>query len=179
RYELPTVPYSVNGFHTELNPQQTQLVPAIVPQPGFQFIAANHKDWAPRIGFAYRLTSKTVFRGGYGIYYNPNQTNSFTFLNGNPPFGSATTYTSLPTTPTLSFVNPTPTGSANAPTLPNVTTDNWHLPTAYMHQSSFGIERELWRNGGLELQYLGSHSLHLDRSYYNNTPQPGPGLVSS
>src|SRR5262249_11079417 len=28
-------------------------------------------------------------------------------------------------------------------------------------------------------QYLGSHSLHLDRSYYNNTPQPGPGLVSS
>src|ERR1700676_3889255 len=48
-----------------------------------------------------------------------------------------------------------------------------------MHQWGFGLERELWRNAGLEIQYLGSHSLHLDRSYYNNTPQPGPGLVSS
>jgi hypothetical protein len=179
RYELPTVPYSVNGYHTELNPQQTALVPANPPQPGFQFTGPNHNDWAPRIGFAYRFTNKTVFRGGYGIYYNPNQTNSFTFLNGNPPFGSATTYTSLPTTPTLSFLNPTPAGSANTVALVNITTDNWNLPTAYMHQWSFGIERELWRNAGLEVQYLGSHSLHLDRSYYNNTPQPGPGLVST
>jgi hypothetical protein len=179
RYELPTVPYSVNGYHTELNPQQTLLVPANPPQPGFQFIAPNHKDWAPRFGFAYRLTSKTVFRGGYGIYYNPNQTNTFTFLNGNPPFGSATTYTSLPTTPTLSLSNPTPAGAANAPALPNVTTDNWHLPSAYMNQWSFGVARELWRNSGLELLYLGSHSLHLDRNYYNNTPLPGPGPVSS
>jgi hypothetical protein len=178
RYELPTVPYSVNGYHTELNAQQTLLVPANPPQPGFQFIYPNHKDWAPRVGVAYRLTSKTVFRGGYGIYYNPNQTNSFTFLNGNPPFGSATTYTSLPTTPTLSLANPTPAGSANAPTLPNVTTDNWNLPTAYMNQWSFGVERELWRNSGLGLEYLGSHSLHLDRNYYNNTPLPGPGAVA-
>jgi hypothetical protein len=179
RYELPTVPYSVNGYHTELNPQQTLLVPTNPPQPGFQFTASNHNDWAPRIGFAYRLTNKTVFRGGFGVYFNPNQTNSFTFLNGNPPFGSATTYTSLPATPTLSFANPTPTGSANGVALPNVITDNWHLPTAYMNQWSFGVERELWRNGGLEIQYLGSHSLHLDRSYFNNTPQPGPGLVSA
>jgi len=30
------------------------------------------------------------------------------------------------------------------------------------------------------VQYLGSHSYHLDRSYYNNTPlQPGPGAVNS
>jgi len=74
--------------------------------------------------------------------------------------------------PTLSLSNPTPVGSANAPTLPNVTTDNWNLPTAYMNQWSFGVERELWRNSGLGLEYLGSHSLHLDRNYYNNTPLP-------
>jgi hypothetical protein len=60
-----------------------------------------------------------------------------------------------------------------------VTTDNWNLPSAYMNQWSFGVARELWRNSGLELLYLGSHALHLDRNYYNNTPLPGPGLVSS
>ena len=48
-----------------------------------------------------------------------------------------------------------------------------------MNQWSFGVARELWRNAGFEVQYLGSHSLHLDRSYFNNTPLPGPGSVNS
>lgn len=177
RYELPTVPYTVNGYATELNPQQTALVPANPPVPGFKFTFPQHSDWAPRLGFAYRLTEKTVLRGGVGIYYNPNQTNSQTFLNTNPPFTNYTTYTSLPTTPTLSLANPTG-GTANAPPpVSNVITDNWDLKTPRMNQWSFGVERELWRNAGLEVQYLGSHSYHLDRSYYNNTPLPGPGTI--
>ena len=47
-----------------------------------------------------------------------------------------------------------------------------------MYQWNLGVERELWKNAGFELQYLGSHSLHLDRSYFNNTPAPGPGSVN-
>jgi hypothetical protein len=49
-----------------------------------------------------------------------------------------------------------------------------------MNQWSAGVERQLWNGGGFEVQYLGSHSYHLDRSYYNNTPLvPGPGAVNS
>ena len=49
-----------------------------------------------------------------------------------------------------------------------------------MNQWSAGLERQLWNGGGLEVQYLGSHSYHLDRSFYNNTPLlPGPGAVNS
>ena len=58
RYELPTVPYTVNGFATILNPQQTALIPSSPPQPGFQFTDPNHKDFAPRFGFAYRVTDR-------------------------------------------------------------------------------------------------------------------------
>src|SRR5262249_4742020 len=98
----------------------------------------------------------------------------------NPPFTNATTYTSSPTTPQLSLSNPTAVPPNAAPPVADMITDNWHLPTAYMHQWSFGIEPELWRSSGLELQYRGSPSLHLDRSYYNNTPYfPGPGTVAS
>jgi hypothetical protein len=33
--------------------------------------ATLHKDFGPRIGFAYKLTGKSVLRGGYGIFYLP------------------------------------------------------------------------------------------------------------
>jgi hypothetical protein len=178
RYELPTVPYTINGVATELNPQQTALVGGT---PGFRFIAPNHNDWAPRLGFAYRFDEKTVFRAGGGIYYNPNQTNSYTFLNTNPPYTTilTCTWSAGLTPPTLS----NPFGSAGvcptSPTAGTIVTDPWNQPSARMNQWSAGLERQLWRGGGLELQYLGSHSYHLDRSFYNNTPLPGPGSVNS
>jgi outer membrane receptor protein involved in Fe transport len=64
RYELPTVAYTINGVATELNPNQTALVGGT---PGYRFTAPNHEDWAPRVGVAYRITDKTVFRAGAGI----------------------------------------------------------------------------------------------------------------
>jgi hypothetical protein len=179
RYDLQTVPYTVNGNATTLNREQTALIPANPPIPGFRFIDPNHKDWAPRLGLAFRVTEKTVLRAGYGIYYNPNQTNSFTVLFSNPPFSEQTTYVSLPTTPTLSLTNPMPSGLANAPPPPNVFAPHWNLPTAYMNQWSFALGRELWPGAGLELQHTGSHSLHLDRNDYANTPLPGPGAINA
>ena len=48
-----------------------------------------------------------------------------------------------------------------------------------MNQWSFGIQRQLSNSTGLDVQYLGSHSLHLDRSFFNNTPYfPGPGAIN-
>jgi hypothetical protein len=178
RYELQTVPYSVKGFARELNRDQTAPVPEQVPSPGFRFHDPNHKSFAPRVGAAYRFNDKTVMRLGFGIYYNPNQTNSFTFLTTNPPFGNSTTCNSLPNTPTISLAAPIG-ASCNTSVSQNWITDNWYLPPASMNQWSFGIQRQLSRTTGLDVQYLGSHSLHLDRSYFNNTPYyPGPGAIN-
>jgi hypothetical protein len=172
------VPYSVAGFARELNAAQTAAVPDQVPSPGFRFHDPNHKDFAPRLGAAYRMNDKTVLRLGFGVYYNPNQTNSFTFLTTNPPFGNSTTCTSLPATPTISLSAPIGAG-CNTAVSQNWITDNWHLPPATMNQWSFGIQRQLSRTTGLDVQYLGSHSYHLDRSYFNNTPYfPGPGAIN-
>ena len=176
RYELPTVPYTVNGNATILNAAQTALIPGNAPVKGFQFTGPQHKDFAPRLGLAYRITEKTVFRAGVGIYYNPNHTNSFTLANTNPPFATQTSFTSSPTVPQFTYANPLGTAGPAGPT--NAFTVNPNLATPRMNQWSAGIDRELWKGAGLEVSYLGSHQYHLDRSFYNNTPQPGPGAVN-
>jgi hypothetical protein len=48
-----------------------------------------------------------------------------------------------------------------------------------MNQWSFDLQRALWRNAGLEVQYIGSRTVHLDRSFFNNTPDPGPGPIDA
>jgi hypothetical protein len=179
RYELPTVPYTANGNATELNRDQTALVGGT---KGFHFTDPNRKDWAPRVGFAYRFDEKTVFRGGGGIYYNPNQTNSYTFFSNNPPFATILNCTwSVGLTP-ISLNSPFSSAGVcpSGPSVGTIATAPWYQPTPRMNQWSAGLERQLWSGGGLELQYLGSHSYHLDRSYFNNTPlQPGPGSVNT
>ncbi len=123
-----------------------------------------------------------MFRAGGGIYYNPNQTNSYTFLNTNPPYTTILTcnYSVGLTPPTLSNPFGSPGVCPTAPTAGTIVTDPWNQPTPRMNQWSAGLERQFWSGGGLEVQYLGSHSYHLDRSFYNNTPLlPGPGAVNS
>ena len=98
-------------------------------------------DWAPRVGVAYRITDKTVFRAGAGIYYNPNQTNSYTFLNTNPPYTTILTcsYSVGDGIPTLS--NPFATGVCpTAATAGTIATDPWHQPTPRMNQWSGSLQ---------------------------------------
>lgn len=179
RYELPTVPQSVNGNGTILNPQHTAFIPSTVPQI-IPFTNPTHMDFAPRAGFAYRASDKWVVRGGYGIYYNSNQLNSYTLTTTNPPFSTIYTFINNPASPNVSLSNPEPTSAQGAAPKPNAFTINPDLPTAYMSQWSLDVERALWQGAALDVQYLGSHTVHLDRSYYDNNPYfPGPGSVNS
>jgi hypothetical protein len=175
RYEMNTPVQTYEGLATMLAEDLETIIPATLPSVGFKFHEANYSDWGPRLGATYRLSDKTVVRAGFGIYYNPNQMNSFTFLTNNPPLAAVTTYTSSATNPTLSFEHPTGVGGAAG--RPDMISPTRELPNARKDQWSIDLQRELWRNTALDLQYVGSNTSHLDRSFFNNTPTPGAGDV--
>ena len=175
RYELNTPVQTYAGFASMLAEDFETIIPSSFPTKGFRFHEPNYKDIAPRLGATYRLGKRTVVRAGFGIYYNPNQMNTFTFLTNNPPLAAVTTFTSDPANPTLSFSSPA--GAVGPVGRPDVISPTRELPNARKDQWSFDIQRELWRGTALDLQYVGSHTSHLDRSFFNNTPQPGPGPV--
>ena len=210
RYELPLVASSLNGNVTVLDPTLMFLIPAPItcatPQcqafknPGFKFTGPNHKDLAPRFGFSYRVTDRIVVRGGGGIYYNELQLNAFTLTDTNYPFSSTANYGSPTDAATAQYgasdqaalvtlSNPSP-GNAKTVPIPGpggtpgsylaAFGDAYHPPSEQMQQWNLDNGIQLWKNAGLELQYLGSHSIHLDESNYAaNQPQPTGGAPDS
>lgn len=178
RYEFYSVPVSPTGYATVLNSTATQLVPTTIPTPNFALVQPYRLALAPRFGFAFRPTNSWVLRGGFGIYYNPDQNNVYTLLSTNPPMAAAFTYNTSSSSQ-ISFSDPTPSSAAAPKPPPNVVTLNPFFPPATMNQWSLDLERTLWTNAGLDLQYIGSHTYHLDTSWYNNTPPPKPGNIQA
>jgi Carboxypeptidase regulatory-like domain/TonB-dependent Receptor Plug Domain len=125
-----------------------------------------------RVGTAYQINDKTVFRAGYGKYFlNPT---SQSFNNG---FGLATpilTSNDGNRTPTYALGNPWPAGiqappgsSLGALTFlgrgPSSSNPNFIVPN--VHQFSVGIQRELpWRLS-LEATYAGSRSYDIEGNF--------------
>lgn len=183
RYDLPISPYSLNGYGRELNATQTALIPAstatsgatYTPTPGFKFTPTQTDNIGPRLGVDYRLTDKDVIRAGMGFYYNPNQLNTYTLLTSNYPFAAAVSYGTSPSNQ-LTFENPTPGAGSSAPVAgtPNTYVTAYspeaNMKTQRSYQWNLDYGRQLYTGAALELQYLGSHALHLDRSYYDNEP---------
>jgi hypothetical protein len=174
RYEATSPVQTYEGLASMLAEDLETIIPSTFPSKGFEFTEANY-DFGPRLGATYRIGEKTVVRAGFGMYYNPNQMNSFTFLTNNPPLAAVTTYTSDPANPTLSFEHPS--GVVGPAGRPDMISPTRELPNARKDQWSFDVQRELGRGTALDFQYVGSNTSHLDRSFFNNTPTPGAGAI--
>jgi hypothetical protein len=137
---------------------------------------AKNYPWAfgPRIGLAFQLTSKTVFRGGFGIIYGSTASNNNASggLAGSsntvtaPTFGSTATTLSVgipasfnpPPWPNLNpgqfNTTPTPVSIASQPFLdPNA----GRPPRQY--QWSIGFQREIAANFAVDVNYVGNRGI--------------------
>ena len=122
----------------------------------------------PRIGFAYSYDSKTVIRGGYGIFWIPQ---SFSFQNatGYSQTTSIVTSTNNNYTPISSLENPYPNGltplagntlGGLAAIGSSITaTDPGNRSPGYVEQMSFDIQRQVGKNVAFKAGYIGSHAL--------------------
>ena len=58
-----------------------------------------YKDFAPRLGLAWRAGTRTTLRGGYGMFYTPDVINTYRQLAFQEPFGEISSLTARPADP--------------------------------------------------------------------------------
>jgi hypothetical protein len=141
----------------------------------------DHNNFAPRLGFAYRIlgNDRLVMRGGYGIFYNLVSGNSLISISNNFPFRVSQTFNGNLPQPNISVENPFPAGLGSSTFSPTVINKNF--PTGYVHQYNWGFQYQLFRNMVVDIGYAGSKSTKLLRSNRDlNQPFADPnGSVAS
>jgi len=161
---------SVSGFPKSLIPQ-------------------TWSDFGPRLGVAYKLTDKWVFRGGYGMYYWPMPLSQILQASrSNPPLNlrfvnSVSDHNG--TIPNYDLLN----APAASDSLPGATVNVYGvqpIPTTSqgffgfdphnwaddrMQQWTLTVERELMKNTSLRLSYIGTHGSNLEQLEAWNNPE--------
>ncbi len=148
-----------------LYPKNIPIVTGDVVPRGYK------RNFRPRISAAYRLTNKTVIRGGYGEF-----TDSWSYTArraGSDPFVLTESYDNTNNKLGLSFPNPFPSNLGSA-TVPSQSVTVWPIDTrnGTIRQFNFTVEREIY-NLGVRLSYVGMRNSGLNYGTYNmNKPEP-------
>ena len=136
-------------------------------------------QWAPRAGFAWRpFGDRTVLRGGWGIFYEMENTDGRVNLNMLPFRFSETvnaTANAVPNRTLANFFLGQPLGSLGV--TPNLSPTYTHLQEGSDEHWNFGIQQQIMPNTVIEADYVGNLSLHLNSSNPINDPAPGPGAI--
>lgn len=141
-----------------------------------QIADPRYKNFAPRVGFAYRLTNKTTVRSSYGIFYNSNFSWEWSDSRGGWPFSVSDNLSGLNTgvalRPTESLFQSFDPRTASRQDQHTVSRD---VKTPYMQNWNLGIEQQVAHDLLVELNYQGSKGTHLGSFLSTNDPLPGPG----
>jgi hypothetical protein len=160
-----------------------------VPTVTKTLVPTDKNNFAPRVGFAYRLdeAGKIVVRGGYGIYYDRISTRyANTQLFNFPYFAIGIGLPGLLQSFANPFLNlPQPSAFPVAPTIPSPLTPlafptvgvpiagvfvDPKLRTPYVQQYNLGVQWEFVKNTVLEIGYVGNKGTNLLQVVTLNQP---------
>lgn len=172
---LPDQPSHLGSFVNPVTGQRQTLMGtvALVDSPAWSSKYEDHLHWntfSPRLGLAYRVTDRTVLRGGYGLSYPP------TALSQDGPnlsaVNSAASFAqnASPTSPVVTVANPFPFG-INQPARRAVTPGFFDGrlivakkpgdSLAHVHQWNAAIEQQIGSDAVLSVAYAGSKGKNL------------------
>jgi len=193
RYEYATPQWEADNRLSNFDPVGLKLIQA--GSGGIYQRALVHADrnnWAPRIGFAYNLTRKTVLRSGYGVsYIHFNRMGGENVLSYNGPTVIGVAIDQVPSNPicapdqgSSSCFRPTmlgyPPNFISPEKFSTVTARTNYTPadnrTGYVQSWHFTIQREVARDLVLDLGYVGNRGLKLMiLGDYNQARPNNPG----
>lgn len=197
RYDVGVPASSVDNYWGVLDTSYSGyrlVMPGLTPGTHNPPFPADKNNFAPRIGFAYRIADKTVVRGGYGMFY---ETGRFKFLDqmfwNSPGYGGVTydsaTYSGDSNVPFFTLGDtfeppvsiekgtwPIPLGEKGGELYPQQwvqTIDKNSAVTPYLQRWSLDVQRELGKALVATVGYVGSEGTKLTTQYDLNLPPQG------
>ncbi len=129
-------------------------------------------NFMPRFGFAYKLTEKTVVRGGYGVFFGfLGQRRGDVFQTGfstntplNVTLNNGLTFIETISNPFQTGLRPVPGASQGIQTFLGQTIDffNPRPLSPYMQRWQLGFQRELPGGFVAEISYVGNRGTHIE-----------------
>ena len=167
------------------------LYPGDPGTPNKALVYPDHRNFAPRFGFAWDVlgNAKLVMRGGFGIFYDLEDGALNLQFGGQPPFGATsnifpTGFSGITTDPVADpftssgFVNPFPfasrglVGTFLTPKIPFAYTTDPHFRTPYSENFNYGFQYQMTPDTMIEAVYVGSLGRRLISTGETNFPNP-------
>jgi hypothetical protein len=171
---------AMQGIGLNLPSSEELYGTTLFPTSGMRSVPTYRKDVGPRLGFAYGIDSKTVVRGGAGVYFGMSPATNFqypgtAFRETATMFFTQNNFASQYAT----LENPFPSGLTPPQGTQYGALANWGYPNnndlgttaardADIYQWNLGIQRELPSQIVLGVDYVADRSTHLPWSGTNN-----------
>jgi len=186
----PYVPQFPGGLSNYNPANNTLVIAGIGGNPSNLGVKTRYKDFAPRLGAAYRLRESTVFRAGFGISYTPYPDNTYAYnypVRANNEYDSVNSYVpaQLSSGQVSTFQNGFPpaqlptipsNGILSAPISQQYFDINTNYKNPYVESWNAAVQQALPWKFVLDVAYVGNHCVDCDIQYNLNAGLiPGAG----
>jgi hypothetical protein len=174
RYDFFTTVNESRGRFSVFDPSQGLIRTShLYNAPKGDFGPRVSLAWAPPI--AVLPGRQTVFRAGFGIYYDTIPLNNFEEGLAQNPIGPTAGFTIVPNAPILFGVG-VPIFGTGAPQPPfNIASIQRNLKTPNTQEWNLNIQQELSQRFVFQIGYVGNHSVHQLQLLDINQPPLGAG----
>ncbi len=179
RYDFFTTVNETRGRFSAFDPT-LGLVPAS-QLPGGHLYDAPRGNFGPRVSLAWSpdlrgvTQRQTVFRAGFGIYYDTVPLNNFEEGLAQNPIGQTAGFTIVPSPP-IPFGVGIPIFGTGAPQPPfNIASIQHNIKTPNTQQWNLNMQQQLTDNVVFQIGYVGNHSVHQLQLLDINQPPLGAG----